>query len=154
MTRGSVANSTVTVICGMPPEQVVEMVRLAASPNAADHNTRITRLNAILPATFTRIADSDRPGEVNVTSPLRHNGVPYKIFQGAGISGDLAPMIEPSEFQRPLSCSEYTILAFFCRSESAQLGYEAMATNRTGAINAPRITGDDSNHIAPSRDRM
>jgi hypothetical protein len=34
----------------MPPEQVVEMVRLAASPNAADHDTLIARLNAILPA--------------------------------------------------------------------------------------------------------
>jgi hypothetical protein len=50
VTRGSVENSTVTVICGMPPDQVVEMVRLAASPNAADHDTLIARLNAILPA--------------------------------------------------------------------------------------------------------
>jgi hypothetical protein len=50
VTRGSVENSTVTVICGMPPEQVVEMVRLAASPNAADHDTLIARLNAVLPS--------------------------------------------------------------------------------------------------------
>jgi hypothetical protein len=26
-------NSTVTTICGMPPDQVVEMVRLAAAPS-------------------------------------------------------------------------------------------------------------------------
>src|ERR1700749_568373 len=50
VTRGSVENSTVTVICGMPPEQVVEMMRLAVSPNAADHHTLVTRLNAILPS--------------------------------------------------------------------------------------------------------
>jgi tetratricopeptide (TPR) repeat protein len=50
VTRGSVENSTVTVICGMPPEQVVEMVRLAASPNAADHDALLARLNATLPA--------------------------------------------------------------------------------------------------------
>jgi hypothetical protein len=50
VTRGSVENSTVTVICGVPPEQMVEMVRLAASPNPADHDTLIARLNAILPA--------------------------------------------------------------------------------------------------------
>src|SRR4051812_6798447 len=50
VTRGNVENSTVTVICGMPPEQVLEMVRLAASSHAADHDTLIARLNAILPA--------------------------------------------------------------------------------------------------------
>jgi tetratricopeptide (TPR) repeat protein len=48
--RADVTNSTIQVICGMPPEQVVEMVRLAASPNAADHDMLIARLNAVLPA--------------------------------------------------------------------------------------------------------
>ena len=42
-------NSTVTTICGMPPDQVVEMVRLAASPSAADHDTLVARRSAILP---------------------------------------------------------------------------------------------------------
>jgi hypothetical protein len=38
-----------TTICGMPPDQVVEMVRLAASPSAADHDTLVARRSAILP---------------------------------------------------------------------------------------------------------
>ncbi|MFL5284700.1 MAG: hypothetical protein ACJ8AW_27875 [Rhodopila sp.] len=50
MTRGSMENSTVPVICGVPPEQMVEMMRLAASPNAADHDRLIAQLHAILPA--------------------------------------------------------------------------------------------------------
>src|SRR4051812_45366568 len=48
--RGSVTNSTVTVICGMPHEQVVELVGLAASPNAGDRAALYVRLNAIIPA--------------------------------------------------------------------------------------------------------
>src|SRR5215471_17669382 len=48
--RGSVENSTVTVICGMPPEQVVELVKLAASPSAGDRAALLARLNAIIPA--------------------------------------------------------------------------------------------------------
>src|SRR5689334_1516434 len=50
VTRGSVENSTVTVICGVPPEQMVEMMRLAVSPNATDHDRLIAQLNALLPA--------------------------------------------------------------------------------------------------------
>src|SRR5262245_22407270 len=50
VTRGSVENSTVTVICGMPPEQVMELVRLAASPAAGDCTALLVRLNAIVPA--------------------------------------------------------------------------------------------------------
>src|SRR3954454_8615530 len=50
VTRGSVENSTVTVICGMPPEQVVEMVRLAASPEAPEPHMLIARVRAIPPA--------------------------------------------------------------------------------------------------------
>ncbi|MGE4046499.1 MAG: hypothetical protein AB7F35_16695, partial [Acetobacteraceae bacterium] len=48
--RGSVTNSTVTVICGMPHEKVVELVRLAASPNAGDRAALHARLSAIVPA--------------------------------------------------------------------------------------------------------
>src|SRR5262249_897710 len=33
---GDVRDSTITTVCGMPPEQVVELVRLAASPQAGD----------------------------------------------------------------------------------------------------------------------
>jgi hypothetical protein len=50
VTRGNVENSTVTVVCGMPHEQVVELVRLAASPAAGDRATLLGRLNAIIPA--------------------------------------------------------------------------------------------------------
>jgi hypothetical protein len=33
---GDVRDTTITTVCGMPPEQVVELVRLAASPQAGD----------------------------------------------------------------------------------------------------------------------
>ena len=48
--RGTLQNSTVTVICGMPPEQVVELVRLAASPSAGDREALLVHLRAIIPA--------------------------------------------------------------------------------------------------------
>src|SRR5215213_2420537 len=49
-TRGSVENSAVTVICSMPHEQVVELMRLAASPAAGDRAALYARLSAIVPA--------------------------------------------------------------------------------------------------------
>jgi tetratricopeptide (TPR) repeat protein len=50
VTRGNVENSTVTNICGMAPEQVMELVRLAASPLAGDRTALYARLSAIVPA--------------------------------------------------------------------------------------------------------
>ena len=48
--RGNVENSTVTVICGMPHDQVVELVRLAASASAGDRAALMVQLRAIAPA--------------------------------------------------------------------------------------------------------
>jgi hypothetical protein len=45
-----VRDSTVSVVCGLPPEQVVELVRLAASPQAGDRAELLARLNALVPA--------------------------------------------------------------------------------------------------------
>jgi hypothetical protein len=50
VTRGDLRNSTVSVVCGMPNEQVVELVRLAASPAADDHAALLVRLQALIPA--------------------------------------------------------------------------------------------------------
>lgn len=53
VTRGNVQNSTVTVICGMPHEQVVELVKAAALSAAGDAGARaalLVRLTAIVPA--------------------------------------------------------------------------------------------------------
>jgi len=47
---GNVEKSTINVICGMPHEQVAELVRLAASPSAGDRAALLVRLNAIVPA--------------------------------------------------------------------------------------------------------
>ena len=50
VTRGSVENSTVTVIRGMPPEQVVDLVKLAAlAERRRPRAGLLARLNAILP---------------------------------------------------------------------------------------------------------
>ncbi len=48
--RGNQQNSVTTVICGMPHEQVVELVRLAASPAAGDREALLVHLRAIIPA--------------------------------------------------------------------------------------------------------
>src|SRR5262245_49039283 len=50
VTHGNIENSAVTVICGMRPEEVVEMVKAAASPSAGDRAALLVRLNAIIPA--------------------------------------------------------------------------------------------------------
>src|SRR5262249_54277480 len=47
---GDVRDSTITTVCGMPPEQVVELVRLAASPQAGDRAELMVRVRAIIPA--------------------------------------------------------------------------------------------------------
>jgi tetratricopeptide (TPR) repeat protein len=47
---GDVRDSTITTVCGMPHEQVVELVRLAASPLAGDRAELIARLSALVPA--------------------------------------------------------------------------------------------------------
>jgi len=47
---GDVRDSTITTVCGMPPEQVVELVRLAASPQAGDRAELMARLSALVPA--------------------------------------------------------------------------------------------------------
>src|SRR5882672_7822624 len=55
---GSVDNGTVAVLCGLPPEQVAGLVKLAASPAAGDRAVLLVRLRAIVPA------DSRFPVEV------------------------------------------------------------------------------------------
>jgi hypothetical protein len=47
---GDVRDSTITTVCGMPPEQVVALVRLAASPQAGDRAELMARLSALVPA--------------------------------------------------------------------------------------------------------
>jgi tetratricopeptide (TPR) repeat protein len=47
---GDVHDSTITTVCGMPPEQVVELVRLAASPQAGDRAELFARLSGLIPA--------------------------------------------------------------------------------------------------------
>jgi tetratricopeptide (TPR) repeat protein len=47
---GDIRDSAVTVVCGMPPEQVVELVRLAASPLAGDRTELSVRLSGLVPA--------------------------------------------------------------------------------------------------------
>src|SRR5215467_15247467 len=42
---GDVRDSTITIVCGTPPAQVVELVRLAASPLAGDRAELFARLN-------------------------------------------------------------------------------------------------------------
>jgi tetratricopeptide (TPR) repeat protein len=49
-TKGSVTNSTVTIVCGIPTKQAVEMMRLAASPAAGDRAELLRRLDAMIPA--------------------------------------------------------------------------------------------------------
>src|SRR5262245_37398220 len=47
---GDVRDTTITTVCGMPSEQVVELVRLAASPQAGDRAELMARLSALVPA--------------------------------------------------------------------------------------------------------
>ena len=47
---GDVRDTTITTVCGMPSEQVVELVRLAASPQAGDRAELMARLMALVPA--------------------------------------------------------------------------------------------------------
>src|SRR5262245_9806964 len=47
---GDVRDSTITTVCGMSPEQVVELVRLAASPQAGDRAELMVRVRALIPA--------------------------------------------------------------------------------------------------------
>ena len=49
-TKGDIASSTVTIVCGIPTEQAVEMMRLAASPVAGDRAELLRRLDAMIPA--------------------------------------------------------------------------------------------------------
>jgi hypothetical protein len=46
---GDVRDTTITTVCGMPSEQVVELVRLAASPQAGDRAELMARLSALVP---------------------------------------------------------------------------------------------------------
>jgi hypothetical protein len=47
---GDVRDSTITTVCGMSPEQVLELVRIAASPQAGDRAELMARLSALIPA--------------------------------------------------------------------------------------------------------
>src|SRR5258708_14787840 len=55
---GGLDNGAVAVLCGLPPEQVAGLVKLAASPSAGDRMVLLVRLRAIVPA------DSRFPVEV------------------------------------------------------------------------------------------
>ena len=59
--RGTQQNSVTTVICGMPPEQVAELVRLAASPAAGDRETLLLHLRAITSANSRFPAEAAAP---------------------------------------------------------------------------------------------
>ena len=48
--RGDVQNSTITVICGIAPELVAQMVGQAVSPNPQDRAQLLTTLRGIIPA--------------------------------------------------------------------------------------------------------
>jgi tetratricopeptide (TPR) repeat protein len=48
--QGDVRDSTITIVCGMPHADVMELVGLAASPEAGDRQTLIARLDALVPA--------------------------------------------------------------------------------------------------------
>src|SRR6476620_5394178 len=47
--NGGADNGTVAVICGLPPEQIAELVKLAASRSAGDRAVLLARLHAIVP---------------------------------------------------------------------------------------------------------
>ena len=47
---GDVRDTTITTVCGMPSEQVVELVRLAASPQAGDRAELMARLEEAVAA--------------------------------------------------------------------------------------------------------
>src|SRR6266851_787962 len=47
--NGGADNGTVAVLCGLPPEQVAGLVKLAASPSAGDRAVLFVRLHAIVP---------------------------------------------------------------------------------------------------------
>jgi hypothetical protein len=47
---GDVRDTSITTVCGMPSEQIVELVRLAASPQAGDRAELMARLSALVPA--------------------------------------------------------------------------------------------------------
>src|SRR5882757_3941465 len=47
--NGGADNGMVAVLCGLPPEQVAGLVKLAASPSAGDRMVLLVRLHAIVP---------------------------------------------------------------------------------------------------------
>src|SRR6267154_1432676 len=47
--NGGADNATVAVICGLPPEEVAGLVKLAASPSAGDRAVLYAQLHAIVP---------------------------------------------------------------------------------------------------------
>lgn len=50
VSQGDIADSAIQVVCGMRNEQVVELVRLAASPDAGDRAALMAGLDALVPA--------------------------------------------------------------------------------------------------------
>src|SRR5260370_34583197 len=46
---GGLDNGAVAVLCGLPPEQVAGLVKLAASPSAGDRMVLLVRLRAVVP---------------------------------------------------------------------------------------------------------
>src|ERR1700730_17301504 len=47
--NGGVETGSGTVLCGLPPEQLAGLVKLAASPSAGDRMVLLVRLRAIVP---------------------------------------------------------------------------------------------------------
>ena len=65
-TKGDIANSTVTIVCGIPHEQAAEFVRLAVSGRPGDYAELLGRLDAMIPASSRLRAEAlarffDRP---------------------------------------------------------------------------------------------
>src|SRR3954470_1452043 len=91
-TKGDITNSTVTIVCGIPTEQAMEMMRLAASPAAGDRAELMRRLDAMIPAEsrlraealarfFAILGEGDVPPE-RVTEKLVEVAGRYQQLRG------------------------------------------------------------------------
>jgi tetratricopeptide (TPR) repeat protein len=81
-TKGDITNGTVTIVCGIPHEQVAEYMRLAVSGRPGDHTELLHRLDAMIPASsqlraealvrfFTSLGEADVPPEQLTTKLVK-----------------------------------------------------------------------------------
>ena len=83
--QGDVRESTITIVCGMPHADVVELVRLAASPEAGDRQTLIARLDALVPADSRfRVEAIARFFEILGEAPVESEKLADRFAQVAG----------------------------------------------------------------------